>query len=340
MHQHCYKRLCCVSFLLLFYSSQRGTAQDASCQHRSLPVSFRDSQNLPIQDITPPDLEGRIHGKPVKILSLAPDPRPHRVVLILDTSGSTGSTAGESPLWPLELNLAADFFVTNQQRARLALLLFNERVYDEVDFSSGNPAVGNELQRIATDRDFVKKNIKGRTALRDAIFQGLQLFDHPTSADAIYVLTDGGENASTHKESDLNQRLAITSVRLFAVLVYGRTGFPNRTREEISGPRDLAEIAERSGGEILTAAERRGDTVALSANAEAKLRTQEVLGRLYQTILEDKLLEAELPSPITKNEHWEVKLSDAARKRWKDAQITYPKVLISCNSEVVGSGRN
>lgn len=226
-----------MAFLLVLCIVQYGAAQDASCQHRSLPVSFRDAQNLPIQEITPSDLEGRIHGNPVKILSLVPDPRPLRIVLILDTSGSTGSAQGESELWPLELSLAVDFFVANQERSRMALLVFNDRVYNEVDFSSGNPAVGNELQRIAADRNFVKKNIKGRTALRDAILQGLQLLDHPSSADAIYVLTDGGENASTHKESDLNQRLAITSVRLFAVLVYGSLGFRNRTPEEISGPR-------------------------------------------------------------------------------------------------------
>lgn len=329
-----------MAFPLLLSMVQNGVAQDASCQHRRLPVSFRDAQNLPIQEITPLDLEGRIQGNPVKILSLVPDPRPHRVVLILDTSGSTGSAGGESQLWPLELSLAVDFFLGNQQRSRMALLLFNDRVYDEVDFTSGNAAVGNELQRIAADRDFVKKNIKGRTALRDALFQGLQLLDHPSSADAIYVLTDGGENASTHKESDLNERLAVTSVRLFAVLVYGSSGFRNRTPEEISGPRDLAKIAEGSGGEILTAAERRGDRVALSANPDAKLKTQEVLARLYQTILEDKLLEVELPSPITKNEHWELKLSDTARHRWKGAQLSYPKLMDSCNSEAVGSGRN
>ena len=49
---------------------------------RKVPVSFRDAQNLPLQNISVTDLEAKLHGKPVKILSLAPDPRPHRIVLL------------------------------------------------------------------------------------------------------------------------------------------------------------------------------------------------------------------------------------------------------------------
>src|SRR2546421_12953871 len=73
-------------------------AQEAPCERRSIPVALRDNQNLPFQDISAAELEAKVRGKPVKILSFAPDPRPHRLVLLQDTSGSMGSTAGESPL--------------------------------------------------------------------------------------------------------------------------------------------------------------------------------------------------------------------------------------------------
>jgi hypothetical protein len=99
--------------------------------------------------------------------------------------------------------------------------------------------------------------------------------------------------------------------------------------------------APRSDGcRVLSAAAWHGKQVALSADPEAKLKTQETLARLYQTILGDNLLEIELPFPLAKNEHWELKLSDAARRQWKGTQITYPTTLISCNSEVSGPGRH
>jgi hypothetical protein len=243
------------------------------------------------------------------------------------------------PLWNLELSLARHFFEANRQRSQIALLFFNDQVNDVIDFSQGNSAVGDKLRKVGT-REYLKTHVKGKTALRDAIFQGVLLLDHPTSADAIYVLTDGGDNVSVHKTSDLLQHVAVTSVRIFAVLLYQSLEYRNRTPEETNGPRELAEIAQKSGGEILTAAEWHGGSVALSANAEAKVKSDETLNRLYQVILGDSLLEVELPFPIAKSEHWELKLSSAARRQWKNAQITYPDTLISCNAEVSGSGRN
>ena len=314
-------------------------AQEAPCERRSIPVALRDNQNLPFQDISVAELEAKVRGKPVKILSFAPDPRPHRLVLLLDTSGSMGSTAGESPLFALGLALARHFFEVNQQWSHIALLTFNKNVIEALDFTKGNSAVGEKLQEIASDRNYLKANVKGTTALRDTILEGLQLLDHPSSADALYLLTDGGDNASKHSAADVTHRLALTSVRLFVVLLRQETGYRNRTPEELSGPDELSEIARKSGGEILTAAVWHGDQVALSANSEAKLKSQETLARLYQTILHDNLLEIELPVLPAKNERWELRLSDAARRQRKGAQITYPTILISCNSEVSGAGR-
>jgi von Willebrand factor type A domain len=328
-----------LSFSALLLCIQPVRSQETACTVRKLPVYLRDAQNLPLQNVSVTDLEAKLHGKPVQMLSLAPDPRPRRLVLILDTSGSMGKLEGDPALWNLELSLALHFFETNRQKARIAVLFFGDEVHDVIDFAQGNAAVGEKLRQVTEDRKYVK-TIKGRTALRDAIFQGIQLLDHPSSADAVYVLTDGGDNASHHSASELDRRLAVASVRLFAVLLYQERSNRGRTPEELTGPGELAEITQKSGGEILTAARRNGNGVALSANADSKVNSEETLRRLYQTILEDSLLEVELPFAISKNEYWEIKLSSAARRRWKNVKITYPDTLVSCDAEVSGLGRN
>lgn len=303
-------------------------------------MSFRDSQNLPLQNVSITDLEAKLHGKPIKIVSLAPDPRPRRLVLILDTSGSMGSIEGEPALWNLELSLAWHFFEANRERAGIAMLFFGDEVHDMIDFAQGNAAVGEKLRQVTEDSKYVKTQIKGRTALRDAIFQGIQLLDRPSSADAVYVMTDGGDNASRQSASELDRRLAVTSVRLFAVLLYPKLGDRRQAPEEVGGPQELAEIAQKSGGEILTGAQWYGKNVALSANAESRVKSEETLHRLYQAIVQNSLLEVELPFPISKNERWELRFSSAARRQWKSAKITYPVTLISCNAEVSGSDHN
>jgi VWA domain-containing protein len=335
-----YLRILFLGLAVLTWHVRPVGSQESPCTNRKLPVFFRDAQNLPLQNISVSDLEGKVHGKPVKILSLAPDVRPHRIILILDASGSMGSEASELPVWDLEFSLARHFFEVNRQRSQIALLFFNDKVNEVIDFSERNSAVADRLQQVGEDHDYLKKHIKGKTALRDAILQGVQLLDHPTSADAVYVLTDGGDNASTHSTSDLIRRLAVTPVRIFAVLLYRSAGYRTQTSEEISGPDELSEVALKSGGEILTAAQWHFGRIALSADAERKLKTEETLSRLYQAIMQDSLLEIQLPFPIEKNERWELKLSGAARRQWKGAQITYPTTLTSCNAEVFGSSRN
>jgi Mg-chelatase subunit ChlD len=324
---------CVVCFSIFTLCTTAIAAQDSSCLRRKLPIALRDEQNFPIQNVSVADLQARVHGEPVKILSLAPDPRPHRLVLILDASGSMGSTQGEPPLFALEYALARHFFEANRQRSQIALLIFNNDVTESVDFARGNSAVDDKLQHIFGDHNYVKTNVKGRTALRDAILAGLNLLEHPSSADSLYAITDGGDNASKHSAADLKQRLAVTSVRLFAVLLRKDVGYRNLTPEEMLGPEELSEITGNSGGEILTAAAWHGKQMVLSADSEAKLKAQETLARLYQTILGDQLLEIELPFLVTKDARWELKLSERHRREWKGAHITYPITLDKCGSE-------
>lgn len=303
------------------------------CSRRVLPFALRDRDNLPIQDVSVGDLEAKVHGKAIKVLSLAPDPRPHRLVMVLDASGSMGSAKGDNPLFALEFPLAQHFYEVNRQRSQIALLLFNKNITETVDFTQGNSAVGDKLKQISSDHHYLKTNVKGTTALYDTILAGLDLLEHPSSADSIYVLTDGGDNASKHKAGDVTRRLGVTHVRLFVVLLYKDTGYRNRTPEEVSGPQDLSDVAMKSGGEILSAADWRGKQITLSADPEAKWKSQETLTRLYQAILADQLLEIEVPFPLKKDESWELKLSAPARRKWKDAHFTYPTTLSKCISE-------
>ena len=310
--------------------------QNDSCSHRALPVFVKDPQGNPITNLVPTDFEAKVHGKPVKILSIASDPRPHRLLVIVDMTHSMKSGAtGEPPRWRWQLALARHFFEQSRQKAQIALLIFSKQINDVVDFSQGNAAVDVKLQQAAKGPDDLRNDPKGTTTLHDAILQGLQLFDHPGSADAVYVLSDAVEsNTAAHGSGEVIQRLNATEVRLFAVLLQQEIGYRNRTAEEVLGPEELSEIARKSGGGILSTAEWHNDRVSLSANSDGKSTTQETLTTLYQAILQDNLLELELPSPVQKNESFQLRLSDSARDHWKSAQIIYPENVVGCGSNL------
>src|SRR6201987_6148915 len=89
---------------------------DTSCLHRTLPLSIQDARGLPLRDATASDVEARIHGAGIKVLSLAPDDRQHRIVILLDASGSMQVNWFDAVVLASAL---ADFRLPNVQMALL-----------------------------------------------------------------------------------------------------------------------------------------------------------------------------------------------------------------------------
>jgi hypothetical protein len=211
--------------------------------------------------------------------------------------------------------------------------MFSKRANEVVDFSQGNSAVNDRLQQASKSHGYLGKNLKGPRTVYEAIIWGLQMLESPSSADAIYVLTDGGDyTEATHGASEVTQPLLATGVRLFAVLLQGESNSMRKTAEEVLGPEQLSQIARKSGGAIFSTAEWHGDRVSLSANPEGKATAQETLMRLYQPILQDSVLEIELSFPVEKNERLELRLSNEARHQWSRAQFIYSDNLAGCGS--------
>lgn len=321
--------------LLVFLIAVPSHAQPLVCQRRTVAVSILDSQILPIDNVAPADLIGSLGKKSVKILSVAPDQRPHRVALVLDSSGSMTEALGvDAPThWRIALSLAQMFAEENASRAQLALVIFNRQVTKTIGFAEGNAAVEAELRKLSTDKTFDETGINGRTALRDAVVRATQLFKRPTSADAIYLITDGGDNASFHKTKDVIRALSTSSVRLFVIL------FPGLDLVIIQGQlklQELADMADYSGGEILAELDWHDGRAVIASDSDVpkQLSFGEIMTRLDQVIFQDDLVEIELPNPTSKAEKWKLTLTDTARHRWRGAKIAYPVLLSSCSVAV------
>jgi hypothetical protein len=97
----------------------------------------------------------------------------------------------------------------------MALLVFGTDVYEKIEFSKGQSAVAEKLRRIRSNEAYSHQLFHGKTALYDSLLAGLQLLDSPTSADSLYVITDGHENASRAHFDDVARRFISTGVRLF-----------------------------------------------------------------------------------------------------------------------------
>lgn len=293
-------------------------------------VSVYDSQEGQITGIVPADFEAKVQGKSVKVASIEPDRRPHRFVLIVDARPMMLGAGKSLRRW--KFTLAGHFFAENRQRAQFALVIFSSHTNVVVDFAQGNAAVEDLLQKASKGLDPPTKDPDKETDLEDAVLRGLNLLDQPTSADAIYVVAEALDFKSPHDVREVVRRLADAEVRLFAMLFYPEPGFVNNPNFVVMPAEELSEIARKSGGAILSKAELHDDRLVLTAKIDGNVTNEETLTHLYQAITKTSVLEVELPFAVDKSDKFELKLSDAAQRRWKGAHTIYSHQLSSCAS--------
>jgi hypothetical protein len=320
-----YRILLCV-LALCFLLVARAFAQESSCLHRTLPLSVEDAKGLAIQGLAPADFQAKLRDAPVRILSIVPDDRPRRIVILLDASGSMAAK------WGRVLVPASALAETSLPNTELALLIFGTEIYEQIGFSEGHRSVALRLRQLGKGSKDAKKLVRGKTALYDSLLAGLQLLRTPTSADILYLISDrGGDNASHAHFNEVARRLTSSGVRLFVSLVVDGSGYRTRTPEEARGPTDMNDLVRRTGGEIIDPFGI-GGYIGMGGYIDAKMMEQisEALNTFHYNMLHANLVEVELPGPLGRNRSWELKPSAENKKRWKDVRIVYPEELEPC----------
>jgi hypothetical protein len=287
------------------------------CSHRTLTTHVKDLRGRPIPGLAADDFEAQFRGKPVKILSATPDPRPHRVVLLLDASSSMAAR------WEEPLYLVTHAVDTMPATTQVALFVFDTKIKLQLGFSAGRPAIREALQALHFDQNEVGKKVRGRTAVYDALLSAIRLLDSPTNSDVLYLITDAGENSSDTNPKDVAKALTSNGAHLFLSLVYSGPFLMSRS-DEYLGALDLTELVQRVGGEFVTPYVNFAYDPKNPDLFAASLRTFEL------SMIDDYLLELDLSGPVRKYENWTLKLSKEKRERWKDARLLYSKELAPC----------
>src|SRR3989442_10177903 len=218
-------------------------AQETPCLRRTVMASVTLA-GQPVASVPTSSFKGEFRGKPVRILSATSDLGPRRIVVLLDASASM---AGETKRkWDLVLRAATDVAAHAPPDSSVALLVFNDKVKQEVDFSAGPKAV---LERIAQVREgrTPDRLPAGRTPLRDAVLEGLKLLKPATPGDVIYVITDGGDNASKSSPVAVEEALVSAGIRLFSFLVVDYSGHRIAPEEE-AARHDFLQLVQATGG--------------------------------------------------------------------------------------------
>jgi Ca-activated chloride channel homolog len=224
-----------------------------------VPVSITDGLNRPILGLDQENFQLFENKKPQEIRHFSTEDSPVSVGIILDTSGSMADkldTAREA---------VGQFCDAANPQDEFFLITFADKPVLAADFTMHIEEIENDLLTVRS---------KGRTALLDAIYMGVQkMRDARYSRKALLILSDGGDNHSRYTEKDVKAAIKEADVMIYAVGTYDR--FFN-TEEERLGPELLSSISDLTGGHAFTLT-RIDDLPAVARTIGAQLRHQYLL---------------------------------------------------------------
>ncbi|MCZ6878048.1 MAG: VWA domain-containing protein [Acidobacteria bacterium] len=152
---------------------------------------------------------------------------PLSVGIILDLSGSMKTsirTARHSLVQFLERGDPGDQYF---------LITFNNRTTLVQDFSSDSEHIQNQVSI---------SNPKGRTALYDAVYLGLQkMREARQEKKALIIITDGEDNSSRYTFSEVKDFVKESDVQIYVIGAHGELGF---------GQAIIADLGRLTGGRV------------------------------------------------------------------------------------------
>ncbi len=297
-------------------------AQETPCLRRTVMASVMLA-GQPVASVSTSSFKGEFRGKPVRILSATRDVGPRRIVVLLDASGSmVGLTKGK---WDLVLRAASDVAAHAPPDSSVALIVFNDKVKQKVDFSAGPKAV---LERIAQVREgrTPDRLPAGRTPLRDAVLEGLKLLEPATPGDVIYAITDGGDNASKSSPVAVEKAVDYPGHRI--------------APEEESARHDFLQLVQATGGTTLGLSGTPWSDLQYPAKEKDRLALKAATEGLYLQMAQFYRLEVELPEPVTKPRRWKLEMVNERGAKMKEWQVAYQTTLLPCKSTTERSKEN
>jgi Ca-activated chloride channel homolog len=188
---------------------------------------------------------------------------PISIGVVFDLSGSMANKVGKSK------EAALEFFKTANPQDEFLLVSFNERAELTSSFTNSVEDLQSSLLSLSA---------KGRTALLDAIYLGLSEMRSARNAKrALLIISDGGDNHSRYRESDIKRLAREADTQLYAVGIFDPLEYRSRTLEELNGPSLLSEVTELTGGRVFDV-QNVNELPDIATKIGAELRNQYILG--------------------------------------------------------------
>ena len=204
--------------------------------------------------------------------------------------------------------------------------MFAEDVREPVPFSSDRDVVIEKVRRLPS---LSESERNGKSAIFDSIVKTVDWFQKPQPGDAIYVITDGQDNASRTDLKKARRIMIARGVRLFVFLMRSQL----LDADDKVHVDDFEGLAPQTGGMLISYASRQ-HSIAGASEEWHDGRTRDLLtssARIVdQEIWNYYLLRVELSVPLSKEHEWRLALLDKNGQKRKDVELAYPRESLRC----------
>jgi VWFA-related protein len=227
-----------------------------------IPATVTDSANRFVLGLHKADFRLTEDGVEQTITHVSGEDAPLSVGLVFDTSGSMGIKLRTSR------QAAFRFLETMNPQDEAFLVKFSDTAELASPFTSKVEEVENRLSEASPG---------GLTAMLDAAELALrEMKKAKNPRKAIVIISDGGDNHSKYSAKQIQSLVREADVQIYAMGVFEASILPGLSKEEVSGPRLLSELAEQTGGRAFTASDP-NDLPSVATRIGIELRNQYVL---------------------------------------------------------------
>jgi hypothetical protein len=299
-------------------------AQQTACRERTIPVSIYNKNGNPAPELTPGSLSGTLGNKPVTIRTVRHLEKPPQIILLVDTSASLAVRAED------EINVAEGVVLRMPAEVSVGLAFFAKDLLPVASPTADHNGVTVELEALRWDR----RSYRGKTAIWTAIQDTVKMFGKPLPGDAIYLISDGVDTASSDKLKEVEGMISAAGIRLFVFLDSDIP--PGSSPVGGIGIDWVPQFAKFTGGTVISVSPPGGPfsalpfRVGLVDNKGKATPVGLALDSQMDLLLHYSSVEIELPESPDKPREWKLEFSHTEKSQ-KDLVLTYPTLLAPCH---------
>jgi Ca-activated chloride channel homolog len=227
-----------------------------------IPANVTDPSNRFVLGLERQDFHLFEDGVEQTIAHFSGEDTPLSVGVVFDASGSMDDKLQTSR------DAAIQFLKTMNPQDEAFLVQFSDRAQLVSSFTDRIEDVQSKLAAVKPG---------GLTALLDGVHVALDEMKRAKNPrKAILIVSDGGDNNSRYSSKEIEALVREADVQIYAMGVYEPLMFFGLSKEEVSGPKLLSEIADQTGGKAFAASDPR-DLPSVAARIGIELRNQYML---------------------------------------------------------------